>query len=145
MNEDTENRGEDTKPEVALEQQRYAAFLFVAGRSAFVLMLCTYFLYVTGIVEPHIPLEDLPSYWGLPVAEYIQQTGAPTGWGWTRLLNKGDFLNFLGIAFLGSITILGFATLIPAYVRKKDWCFVAIVVLQIIVLCVAASGILCMG
>ncbi len=43
------------------------------------------------------------------------------------------------------MTIVGFLTLIPAYIRKKDWPFLVIVILEVLALMLAASGVLGTG
>jgi len=78
----------------------------------------------------------------MSVNEYLHVAHVPTGWGWASMVGKGDFLNFIGIAFLGGLTIIGYLTLIPAYWKKNDKIFVVICTLEVLVLSLAASGIL---
>ena len=40
-------------------------------------------------------------------------TGAPTGWRWLGFLGKGDYLSFIGVAALASISIVCYARMIP--------------------------------
>ncbi|MEJ5364912.1 MAG: hypothetical protein WHS86_07420 [Desulfosoma sp.] len=127
------------------EQMLYADLLFYGCWASIFIMVITYAVYVSGLISPHIPLEKLPHLWRLPVKDFLHEANAPHGWGWALLLGKGDYLNFLGIALLGAMTIIGFLTLIPAYVRKKDWLFFIIVVLEVLALLLAASGILGTG
>ncbi|SMC20833.1 hypothetical protein SAMN02746041_01026 [Desulfacinum hydrothermale DSM 13146] len=127
------------------EQKRYADLLFYGAWAGIFLMIVTYVIYLTGLLDPHIPLNEIPHLWRLSVGEFLHEANAPHGWGWALLLGKGDYLNFLGIVLLAFMTIVGFLTLIPAYVRKKDWPFVVIVVLEVLVLALAASGILGAG
>ena len=74
------------------------------------------------------------------VTAYSKITGSPTGWDWVSLLGKGDFLNFVPIAFLAILTIICYFTLIPAYFRCGDYIYGGIVIAEIIVLAAAASG-----
>jgi hypothetical protein len=127
------------------EQIRYANLLFNGCWGAIALLFLTYLLYVTGIIEAHVPMDKLPSYWSRSVQHYVEAADVPVGWGWVRLLGTGDFLNFLGIAMLAGLTIVGYLTLIPAYLRSKDLPFLTIVVLEILVLLMAASGLLGTG
>lgn len=127
------------------EQLLYADLLFYGCWASIFIMIVTYVIYVAGLMSPHIPLDQLPQLWRLPVGEYLEKSGAPHGWGWALLLGKGDYLNFLGIALLGAMTIIGFLTLIPAYVRQKDTAFLIIVVVEVAALLLAASGILGAG
>ncbi len=69
----------------------------------------------------------------------------PTGWGWLELVSYGDVLNFLPLAFLAVITIVCYITIIPVLLRKKDVIYVAIALIEVVVLLLAASGILQAG
>jgi hypothetical protein len=75
------------------------------------------------------------------VSEYVHEANIPLGWGWLSLIGKGDFLNFIGIVLLATMTIFCFLTLLPTYLRNKDLPFVVIVILEVLVLCLGASGI----
>ena len=61
------------------------------------------------------------------------------------MLGKGDFLNFIGIAILGGVTIICYLAIIPTLLRKKDKAYVAMAFLEVLVLTLAASGILAVG
>ncbi len=123
------------------EQIAYANILFYGCWGGLALMAVTYFLYVSGIMEPYVSMELVTKFWSLPVHDYLTENNVPTGWGWATLLSKGDFLNFTGIALLAGLTIVGYIPLIFAYLKKKDMPFAIIALLEVIVLCVAASGI----
>ncbi len=123
------------------EQIAYANVLFYGCWSGLALMLITYCLYVFGILDPYVPTEIVTQSWSHPVQEYLSKNNVPIGWGWATLLAKGDFINFLGIALLASLTVVGYIPLIFAYLKKKDLPFAIIALLEVIVLCVAASGI----
>ena len=127
------------------EQIAYADILFYGCWFGIFVLLITYILYLTRVVPPYVPMEQLTWYWSHNVHHYVEEANVPTGWGWVKFLNKGDFLNFIGIAFLALLTIVGFLTLIPAYAKKKDWAFMVIVVVEILVLLLAATGILGTG
>lgn len=132
-----------TKP--SEEQIRYALMLSKGMKIGLAILICTFFLYVTGIVPSNIPKNTLPALWHLPVAEYLSRVGIEGGWSWISLLHKGDFLNFIGIALLSGITILCFIGIIPIFLRKKDTIYALIALLEVIVLVFAASGILKSG
>lgn len=127
------------------EQVRYANILFYGCWGAIFLLFVTYFLYVFGILEPHVPLDELSGYWSQGVHHYVETAKVPLGWGWVALLGSGDFLNFIGIVILAALTIVAYLTLIPAYLKQKDIPFLIIVVLEILVLSLAASGVLVVG
>lgn len=125
------------------EQISYANLLYWGAWIAIAILVVTYILYVTGLISPHISLVDIPKYWSMSVGEYLEQSGAPHGWGWVALLGRGDYLNFVGIALLAAMTIVCFlVALLPGYAKKRDWLYVGIVVAEVIILVTAASGIL---
>ena len=53
-------------------------------------MLITYVLYVTGILTPQIPLDELPHLWTGSAADYRAAGHIPQGWGWLSLIGKGE-------------------------------------------------------
>ena len=123
------------------EQITYANILFYGCWSGLALMIVTYALYVTGIMEPYVSMDLITKFWSMPVKDYLVENNVPTGWGWATLLTKGDFLNFLGIALLGGLTIVAYIPVIFAYMKKKDTAYAIIALLEVLVLCFAASGI----
>ena len=127
------------------EQVLYAKILNIGMLIGLVGLVVAFIIYSTGILEPLIPLEKVQSYWILSVHEYLEQSGIQAGWAWFGNLQFGDMLNFLPIAFLSLLTIVCYIAILPGLIRKKDTAFVVIAVLEIIVLAVAASGILGTG
>jgi hypothetical protein len=127
------------------EQVKYANLLFLFSWLGIFLMMVTYFIYITGILTPHIPLQEVPRHWSQGVSEFLETTGAPHGWSWLGYLNRGDYLNFLGLVLLGIITIICYLTLLPAYAKRKERIYFVVCLLEIIVLSVAASGVLGSG
>jgi hypothetical protein len=134
-----------TTAEAEPEQVRYANLLFYGSWLAIFLMIITYIVYLSGVMDPYIPLSEVADHWVQSSDHYIHEGNVPTGWGWVTLLGNGDFLNFLGIALLAGMTVIAFFTLIPAYAKKKDIPFLVLTILEIVVLCIAASGLLGMG
>jgi len=133
------------KVEVAPEQLKYANLLLYGSWTGIAVLAATFFLYMTGTMSSFIPPSQMPQYWGMKASEYLTATGAPHGWGWISMIGHGDYLNLMGIAFLGSLTLVGFLILLPAYLAKKDSIYTAIVAVEILVLTLAASGILKVG
>lgn len=116
------------------EQHIYARWLDWGTRIAFVFLLLGFLVYVVGLLEPLVPHAELARYWSLPVDRYVLATGAPTGWDWLRFLGKGDYLNFVGIALLATITIVCYVRIVPALPRLHA----ALALIQIAVLLAAA-------
>ena len=121
-------------------RELYARWLDIATKAGFVISLVAFLLYAGGVAPPYVPLDELPRYWSLPVQEFIQATGAPSGWAWLGELGYGDGLNLLAIALLGLVTPLCYARLVPALIAERDWLQAALALAQLAVLLAAASG-----
>jgi hypothetical protein len=130
----TQNK-DDLQP--SREQIIYANLLIIGVWAGIIILVATYAIYVSGVLPAHVDMSAIPKLWGKGVSEYLAMTHSPHGWGWAALLTKGDFLNYLGFAC--------YLVLVRGYSRQKDWMYAAIAVLEIVVLSVAASGILGAG
>ena len=123
------------------EQVTYANLLYYGCWGSLAIMVVTYLIYVLGILPPHIPLDTITQLWSQRVGVYLSQGNVPTGWGWATLILQGDFLNFIGVVVLAGMTIVCYLTLIPAFLKEKQTIFAVIAVLEVLVLTLAASGI----
>jgi len=127
------------------EQLAYATILDKGMKIGLLMLVISFIIYVTGILTPYIPVNDLPKYWTMSVHKYLEATGIHPGWAWLKLLGKGDFLNFVGIAFLAGVTAVCYVRIIPILFRKKDVAFGIIAIIEVVVLVLAASGLLKSG
>lgn len=127
------------------EQLAYAFLLDWGMKIGLILLIITFALYVFEVLPPYVPISELPKVWGLNVHQYLQATGIKPGWAWLKHLSRSDFLNFIPLALLGGLTILCFLRILPIYLRKKDYLFSILTLLQILVLLLAASGLLQVG
>lgn len=127
------------------EQLEYAKLLDIGMKIGLLMLVISFAIYVLGIFTPHVPVGDLPKYWSMPVKDYLKATDIHTGWSWLFLLGKGDFLNFAGIAFLSSVTIICYMRIIPILFKKKDTVYAVLAIVEVLVLVLAASGILKSG
>jgi hypothetical protein len=128
--------------EAGPEQVVYAVFLEKGMLFGLGILLVTYLIYLTGIIKPYIPVAEIPNYWGMSVSQYLQKANVHPGWNWVYLLGYGDFLNFIGIALLAGITIICFLVIIPTLWKNNDRVYALLSLLEVIILSVAASGIL---
>jgi len=128
-------------PQAPPEQITYANLLFYGSWGAIAILLITFFVYVSGVFESYIPINEISQYWSMPVSQYVQEANIPIGWGWATLLGKGDFLNFIGIVLLAGMTIVCFIVILPYYIKQKDIPFMVLIILEVLVLCLGASGI----
>jgi len=127
--------------DVSPEQNRYASILLVCSWAGIAVMVVTFILYMAGLFNPTVKPSDMPLYWGLSVHKYALATHAPSGWNWLAMINHSDYLNLVGLAFLGSVSVIGYLSLSIDYLRKKDIPYVTMVCLEIVVIVLAASGI----
>ncbi len=134
------------KVDVPAEQISYANLLLYCSWAGIGILVITFIIYMSGLLTSYIPPSQMPQYWSMSAHEFLVEANVPAGWGWLGMLKYGDFLSLIGIAFLAALTVIGYLfLLLPAYVRKKDIPYAAIVVAEIIVLTLAASGILGVG
>jgi len=135
------------------DQLLYATILARGMYLGLGILLVTFFLYLTGIMDPGVPIQELPNYWTLSAHEYLEavnheflhQPEVVVGWGWAKVLFMGDYLNFIGIALLAAVTIVCYLGIIPSLFRKKDWVYGTIAILEVLILALAASGIVSVG
>ncbi|MBS0335965.1 MAG: hypothetical protein JSS40_03965 [Proteobacteria bacterium] len=127
------------------EQKVYADWLDAGTHIGFVILLVTFCVYASGLAAPQIPLADLPKYWGLPIDRYLAATGAPVGWGWVAYAARGDYMNFIGIAFLGTITVACYLRLVVVLAVQRDWLYTAVAVIELAILATSASGFISRG
>jgi hypothetical protein len=132
-------------PKASEEQVLYANILNKGMLIGLIALVVTFSIYATGILSPKIPLGDVQHYWVMSVGDYLHESGIHAGWAWMGNLGYGDMLNFVPIAFLSGLTILCYIAILPGLLRKKDTPYVIIAILEVVVLCVAASGILGTG
>jgi len=127
------------------EQLAYAKLLDLGMKVGLLTLITTFVIYVFGIFTPYIPVNELPNYWKLPVKAYLKAANIHTGWSWVSMVGIGDFLTFIPIAFLAGITILCNIRIIPILFRKKDTIYAVLAIVEVLVLTLAASGLLKSG
>lgn len=135
------------------EQLLYADILNKGMLVGLLILFITFALYMLEVLEPAIPHEQVSQYWSQPVHEYLHAINhnflklehPPTGWTWLTLLGFSDFLNFIGIAVLSGITMLCYASIVPILLKKGDKIYAIIATLEVLILALAASGILAVG
>ena len=131
-----------TRPDELAAQVRYAKWLAWGTRVGLALLVATFVLYVVGILPPHVPIERLPELWRMSSSQLMAETGLRPGWSWAGLLARGDMLVLAAIAVLSTCSALCIAAVVPIFRARGERVFVAICVLTILVLLLAASGVL---
>lgn len=132
-------------PAASPEQVKYANLLLYGSWTGILILAVTFIMYITGIVPSYIDPSQIQNYWGMKASDYLEVAKVPHGWGWLGMVGYGDFMSLIGIAFLGILTVIGYLILLPAYIAKKDRIYSTIVAVEILVLVLAASGVLKAG
>ncbi|WP_456433040.1 hypothetical protein [Thermosulfuriphilus sp.] len=133
------------KIEVPPEQIIYAKILKYGSFVGIALMLITFIIYIAGFLPPYVPIDKLPQYWNMSAYEFLEKANMPSGWGWINLLNHGDILNFLGIAFLAGLTIICYLAIVPFLFSSGARAVGIIAIVEVLILSLAASGIIHVG
>jgi hypothetical protein len=121
-------------------REAYASWLQAGVRLGLFVLVATFAVYVLGLLPSVVPPEQLPSVWNLPVRQYLERTGAPSGWEWITRLRQGDVLNMVGVAILCSLSIACYLRMVAPLVRARERALAAIAIAQVIVMLVAATG-----
>lgn len=142
LNGEPKHAGGEHAPADHEAERMYARCLEIGTLGSLAVIVLELAAYLSGLVSPYIPLRELPAYWGLPLKKFLEAAQVPAGWGWLALVGRGDYLNFVGIALLASISFVAFLCVIAHYAARRDRIFVALAVAQALVLLAAASGLL---
>jgi hypothetical protein len=127
------------------EQVLYARTLEIGMYVGLACLLATFAVYLSGVMAPHIPLDDLSKHWDKSVHEYLHDANIEPGWSWITMLRRSDFLNFVGIATLAGVTVVCYLAILPTLLRNRDFVYAALALLEVLILAAAASGILAVG
>ena len=131
--------------EAGPEQILYAKILQKGMYLGMAILFITFGIYAFGIMKPYIPLDKISTYWSMSVNEYLHEANINGGWSWLSMLKYGDFINFIGIAILAGVTIICYAAIIPILLKNKDRVYAVAALLEVLILSLAASGILAVG
>ena len=135
----------EEKAQASEEQLAYANFLGIVSWISLGILVILFFVYVSGILPNVVDFERIPEFWKLRASDFIHEANSPTGWGWVPLLDHGDMLPYIGIVLLAGMTILSYLRVLPIFLKKKERPYVIIILIELGVLIMAASGILTSG
>jgi hypothetical protein len=139
------SKGPKASVEPTAEQVRYAAILEKGMRLGLLSLLVTFALYVSGVLRPYIPLDELDQHWTKKAHDYLADSHIEAGWGWGKMVGYGDFINFIGIAILGCVTVGCYLAIIPLLWKRKDTIYAFLALVEAVILILAASGIISVG
>jgi hypothetical protein len=122
-------------------QHAYAGILQAFVIVGFVLLFLSFVLFATGVLPNVVSVSEVPQHWDKTAEEYAEATGVPAGWSWVGMLWHGDILTFAALVFIASGTLVCFIGAAVLYLREHDYAYTAMVIAQVIVLALAASGV----
>jgi len=109
------------------------------------LIAAAFTLYAAGVLSSNVTVAEVTSYWHLDAAAYAEQTGTPVGWGFLKELFRGDCLTFGSLLFMAMAVILSLAIMVAVFMRKRKPEFAVMALLHIVILLVAAAGVVSGG
>ena len=122
------------------EQRLYANILFYLNLIGLFILLTGFTLYLTGVITPIVPLEELPRFWSLSLNEYMEKSNMPTGWQWISNIGYGDIAPMLGIAVLASVTFMCYFVLLLKFFMRGAKTFALIVSIELLLILLSASN-----
>lgn len=127
------------------QQAVYAKILSWGVNFGLAFLLVAFGLYAFGILEPQSSFDLITHSWDLPLQEYLQKTGSPKGWDWVYLLDKGDYLNFAGVAWLALISGVCYLYLAFSFFKGKQKALFWVACTELFLIAVAAANVLHVG
>jgi len=124
------------------EQRLYANVLSYLNLIGLFILLTGFTLYLTGVLTPLVPLEELPRFWSLSLDEYIEKSNIPTGWQWIPNIGHGDIVPMLGIAVLASVTFVCYFVLLFQFLKRGEKTFTLIVSIELLLILLSASNLI---
>ncbi len=118
----------------------YARLLGVLSIIGMILLFATFILYAFELIPSAVTPEKITQLWHLDVGSFHDVTATPVGWAWVGEILTGSGITFAALVFLAFSSLVCLVSLIPIYLTAKDSWYLAIVLLQVAVLAVAASG-----
>ncbi len=128
-----------------IRQKVYAEVMDLTTKIGIILLIVTFTIYILNILPQNIPVSEIHNYWTMSLHQYLKITHTPIGWGWVTLLGKGDFVSYLGIVFLGCVSLLCYIRILRLFIKNKNYIYIAISSAEIIILLLSISGIIIVG
>ena len=128
--------------ENAPEQHIYAKIIYHISNLGLLALIMGFILYIFGMLTPLVPLEELPQYWSLSLTQFLEKTGAPTGWRWTSMLGYGDVIPFIGVTILASVTFVCFLVLLFSFLQRGAKVLAFIAAMELFFILISASNLI---
>ncbi|HWR01294.1 MAG TPA: hypothetical protein VN371_05475 [Chlorobaculum sp.] len=126
----------------------YAKTLDYVAHTVIVVMAVGYLLYMTQLLPLSVPIETIAGNWHLSATSMQAKLNLPCGWECFSApagILHGDVLSYISVIFLSLSTLICLASAVAAFISEKKYLYSTIAILQVLVLLVAASGIMSAG
>lgn len=133
---------DNSQSNVSEVQLKYAAFLHWVALIGLIFLVVGFSLYVFGILPPLVEPERVTEMWHMEAEEYIEANNLPTGWSWLYHIGNGDIVTFSSLIFLALGTIICLLPTLVLFLKNRDLLYALFVFLELVVLILAATGIL---
>lgn len=130
---------EKTKPSAV--QLAYADILSKVTLLGMVFLGLGLFIYVFELRPSMVSAATVSEHWHMRASEYTQHLQTPNGWDWIEHIFYSDILSYASIIFLSMGTIGCLIVTTFAFFKEKDRIYTAISIAQVLILLLAASGI----
>ena len=129
------------------EQEIYGTILMKGVVTSLSVLCLAFMAYFISLLTAYISYESFVNNWSLPMHEYHKAVGLEigTGWAWVSQLTYPDLASLVTVMYLSSITLICYLKILPIFFKRKDKIYFILTMAEIVVLCVAASGILKAG
>jgi hypothetical protein len=124
-----------------LSQRVYANGLRWFSIVGFIIVAAGFIAYLFLPIGSTISVQAVVESWHLSAGELNARLGLPTGWGWMSILPNGDALSHASILFLTLGTPICLIGVLVAFARERNTVYFILVIIQIIILVFAITGI----
>ncbi len=121
-------------------QDDFASVLEVLVIIGLVVLVIGFVVYATGLLPAVIPVETVPEIWTMRASEFVEAYPAFEAWEWPSYLANADIISFASLVLLAFTVLFSFVVLFFLFLRRRKPIYAAIVIAEIGVLILAASG-----
>jgi uncharacterized membrane protein len=142
----TDNNGERIYADRV--QLAYARTLDIVAHAVMLVLGIGFLLYILQLLPLTVPIETVAGNWHLSSSELQAKIHPFCGWSCFAslpVLLHGDAVSYASVVMLSMATIICLVTAVAVFFSEKNHLFLMIAVLQVVVLLVAASGVITSG
>lgn len=126
-------------------QDEFASVLEVLVIIGLAILVIGFVIYVTGLLPAVIPVDEVPEIWTMRASEFVEAYPAFEAWEWPQYLGNSDVISFASLVLLACTVLFSFVILFFLFLRRKEPIYAIIVIAEIGILILAASGVLTGG